>query len=265
MLNGTSLVFDIETVPDVDLGRRLYSLDSLSDDDVARAMRTLRIQKTGSTDFLAHPHHRIVAISAVLRAPDKLQVWSLGSEESSERELLERFFDGIEKFKPVLISWNGSGFDLPVIHYRALRHGVAAPLYWESGETDREFKFNNYLNRYHARHLDLMDILAGYQARAFSSLEEVALMLGLPGKMGMSGARVWEYFREGQISDIRAYCETDVLNTYLVYLHFEKMRGLLSETAFSKEKQHLIEFLETADQDHLQEFLSQWLDGTGSA
>ena len=102
MLNGTSLVFDIETVPDVDLGRRLYSLDSLSDNDVARAMRTLRIQKTGSTDFLAHPHHRIVAISAVLRAPDKLQVWSLGSEESSERELLERFFDGIEKFKPVL-------------------------------------------------------------------------------------------------------------------------------------------------------------------
>ena len=90
-------------------------------------------------------------------------------------------------------------------------------------------------------------------------------MLGLPGKMGMSGARVWECFREGQISDIRAYCETDVLNTFLVYLHFEKMRGLLNEAAFSAEKQRLIEFLEAADQGHLQEILSQWLGGTGSA
>jgi len=258
MLSGTSLVFDIETVPDVELGRRLHNLDSLNDDDVARAMRTLRIQKTGSTDFLAHPHHRIVAISAVLRSPEKLLVWSLGSEESTERELLERFFDGIERFRPVLISWNGSGFDLPVIHYRALRHGVAAPIYWESGEGDRDFKFNNYLNRYHARHLDLMDLLAGYQPRAFSSLEEVAIMLGLPGKMGMSGARVWEYFQAGKIADIRAYCETDVLNTFLVYLQFERIRGILDEAAFAKEIERLCELLRTANAVHLKEFLNQW-------
>jgi len=263
MLSGTSLVFDIETVPDVGLGRRLHNLDSLNDDDVARAMRTLRIQKTGSTDFLAHPHHRIVAISAVLRSPEKLLVWSLGSEESTERELLERFFDGIERFRPVLISWNGSGFDLPVIHYRALRHGVAAPIYWESGEGDRDFKFNNYLNRYHARHLDLMDLLAGYQPRAFSSLEEVAIMLGLPGKMGMSGARVWEYFQAGKIADIRAYCETDVLNTFLVYLQFERIRGILDETAFAKEIERLCELLRTADAVHLKEFLNQWQGDPG--
>jgi predicted PolB exonuclease-like 3'-5' exonuclease len=265
MLSGTSLVFDIETVPDVELGRRLHNLDSLNDDDVARAMRTLRIQKTGSTDFLAHPHHRIVAIAAVLRSPDKLLVWSLGSEESTERELLERFFDGIERFRPVLISWNGSGFDLPVLHYRALRHGVAAPIYWESGESDRDFKFNNYLNRYHARHLDLMDMLAGYQPRAFSSLEEVAIMLGLPGKMGMSGARVWEYFQAGKIADIRAYCETDVLNTFLVYLQFEKIRGFLDEAAFSLEIERLLGLLRTANATHLKEFLNQWQGGPGGA
>tara|TARA_B100000686_G_scaffold355275_1_gene471899 strand:- start:7327 stop:8124 length:798 start_codon:yes stop_codon:yes gene_type:complete len=265
MLSGNSLVFDVETVPDVELGRRLHNLDSLNDDDVARAMRTLRIQKTGSTDFLAHPHHRIVAISAVLRNPEKLLVWSLGSEESTERELLERFFDGIERFRPVLISWNGNGFDLPVIHYRALRHGVAAPIYWESGESDRDFKFNNYLNRYHARHLDLMDLLAGYQPRAFSSLEEVAIMLGLPGKMGMSGARVWEYFQAGKIADIRAYCETDVLNTFLVYLQFERIRGILDEAAFSMEIERLCELLRTANAAHLKEFLNQWQGDPGGA
>ena len=97
MLSGTSLVFDIETVPDVESGRRLHSLDDLNDEDVARAMRTLRVQKTGGTDFLPHPEHRIVAISAVLRSPEKLRVWSLGSADSSERELLERFFDGVER------------------------------------------------------------------------------------------------------------------------------------------------------------------------
>ena len=91
------------------------------------------------------------------------------------------------------------------------------------------------------------------------------MMLGLPGKMGMSGARVWEYFQRGQVSDIRAYCETDVLNTFLVYLQFERMRGLLDESAFSAEKQRLVEFLKTAEENHLREFLSQWLGDNGSA
>ena len=258
MLIGTSLVFDIETVPDVESGRRLYGLHDLNDEDVGRAMRTLRVQKTGGTDFLAHPEHRIVAISAVLRSPENLRVWSLGSADSTERELLERFFDGIEKFRPVLISWNGSGFDLPVFHYRSLKHGVAAPLYWESGDEIRDFKYNNYLNRYHARHLDLMDVLSGFQARAFSSLESIAVLLGLPGKMGMSGGRVWDAYRDGKIDEIRAYCETDVLNTYLVYLQFEKLRGKLDESGYAREAQRLVELLDQSNEGHLTEFLGQW-------
>ena len=258
MLIGTSLVFDIETVPDVESGRRLYGLHDLNDEDVGRAMRTLRVQKTGGTDFLAHPEHRIVAISAVLRSPENLRVWSLGSADSTERELLERFFDGIEKFRPILISWNGSGFDLPVIHYRSLKHGVAAPLYWESGEEIRDFKYNNYLNRYHARHLDLMDVLSGFQARASSSLESIAVLLGLPGKMGMSGGRVWDAYRDGKIDEIRAYCETDVLNTYLVYLQFEKLRGKLDESGYAREAQRLVELLDQSNEGHLTEFLGQW-------
>jgi len=258
MLIGTSLVFDIETVPDVESGRRLYGLHDLNDEDVGRAMRTLRVQKTGGSDFLAHPEHRIVAISAVLRSPENLKVWSLGSADSTERELLERFFDGIEKFRPILISWNGSGFDLPVIHYRSLKHGVAAPLYWESGDEIRDFKYNNYLNRYHGRHVDLMDVLSGFQARAFSSLESIAVMLGLPGKMGMSGDRVWDAYRDGKIDEIRAYCETDVLNTYLIYLQFEKLRGKLDESGYAREAQRLVELLGESREGHLTEFLGQW-------
>ena len=187
MRPASVLVFDIETVPDVEAGRVLNNLDGLSDDDVAKAMRTLRLQKTGTTDFLSHPQHRIVAISAVLQTNETLKVWSLGDENSSEADLLTRFFDGIERFRPTLVSWNGSGFDLPVIHYRALKHGIVSRTYWDTGETDRDFKFNNYLNRFHPRHIDLMDVLAGYQNRAFAPLDDISVILGFPGKMGVSG------------------------------------------------------------------------------
>ncbi len=258
MLRGNVLVFDIETVPDVKAGRQLFNLKDLSDEDVALAMRALRAQKTGKTDFLSHFQHQIVAISAVLLSNDSLKVWSLGNPASGEKELLERFFDGIEKFSPVLVSWNGNGFDLPVIHYRALKHGVASARYWDNGDIDREFRWNNYLSRFHARHLDLMDVLSGYQPRAFVPLDELALMLGFPGKMGMSGAHVWESFCSGQIDAIRDYCETDVLNTYLVYLRFQQIRGVLTAGELEHEQNRLRDFLADSGRPHLAEFLARW-------
>jgi hypothetical protein len=258
MLRGNVLVFDIETVPDVKAGRQLFNLKDLSDEDVALAMRALRAQKTGKTDFLSHFQHQIVAISAVLLSNDSLKVWSLGNPASGEKELLERFFDGIEKFSPVLVSWNGNGFDLPVIHYRALKHGVASARYWDNGDIDREFRWNNYLSRFHARHLDLMDVLSGYQPRAFVPLDELAVMLGFPGKMGMSGAHVWESFCSGQIDAIRDYCETDVLNTYLVYLRFQQIRGVLTAGELEHEQNRLRDFLADSGRPHLAEFLARW-------
>ena len=80
---------------------------------------------------------------------------------------------------------------LPVLHYRALLHKVAAPTYWETGDNQQNFRWNNYLSRFHYRHMDLMDLIAGYQNRAFAPLDDIASMLGFPGKMGMSGDKVW--------------------------------------------------------------------------
>ena len=254
------LVFDIETVPDLEAGRRLYGLDGLSDEDVAKAMFHLRRQETGGSDFLKLHLHRVVAISAVLRSRDALKVWSLGEPQSDERELVQRFYDGIDKFTPTLVSWNGGGFDLPVLHYRALKHGISAPRYWDTGDDDRDFKWNNYLSRYHARHTDLMDVLSGYQARAVAPLDEVASMLGFPGKMGMSGAKVWDAFLAGGIADIRNYCETDVLNTYLVYLRFELMRGRLTPAEYHAECLQLRDYLKAENKPHFDEFLSAWAE-----
>jgi hypothetical protein len=252
------LAFDIETIPDVETGRKLYELSDLSDKDTGRAMFAIRREQTGESEFLKHHLHRVVAISAVLRHGDSVKVWSLGDEGSTEAEIIRRFFDGIERYTPTIVSWNGSGFDLPVLHYRSLKHGISAPRYWDTGDNDREFKWNNYLSRFHARHTDLMDVLSAYQARATAPLDEIAALLGLPGKMGRSGANVWEQYLDGKIGEIRDYCETDALNTYLVYLRFELMRGNLDEAGFQREAELVRKTLREMNKSHLNEFLSRW-------
>jgi predicted PolB exonuclease-like 3'-5' exonuclease len=251
-------VFDIETIPDINAGRKLYALDNLSDADVAMAMFAKK-RESSANDFLPLHLHRVIAISAVLRTRDTLKVWSLGDEHSSENEIIQRFYDGIEKFTPTLVTWNGSGFDLPVLHYRGLLHGVNASRYFEMGETDQNFKWNNYLNRFHYRHMDLMDILAAYQGRANAPLDQIALLLGFPGKMGMSGSKVWEYYLRGELTAIRNYCETDVLNTYLVFLRFELMRGNLTHDAYHAECEKLKALLRQEAKSHFNEFLTLWV------
>ncbi len=252
--------FDIETVPDVNLGRILLGLDGLSDEDVGTAMAFKRQQATGN-DFLPLHQHRVVAISVALRSGDSFRVWSLGDEASDEADLVRRFYAGIERYTPELVSWNGGGFDLPVLHYRALLHGIQAPRYWETGDNDRDFKWNNYLSRYHWRHVDLMDVLANFNNRAFAKLDEIAVMLGFPGKLGMSGDKVWAKFLEGGIGEIRDYCETDVINTWLVYLRFQYMRGNFDTADLEREFGLVRSTLTSMGQPHMNEFLAAWPKG----
>lgn len=250
-------VFDIETVPDCDLGRKILNLQDVSDKEVAQALSSWRMQ-THQTSFLPHYMQRIVAISCVLKTPDKLAVWSLGEEDSPEAELIERFFAGLDRFVPTLVSWNGTTFDLPVLHYRAMKHGIVAQQYWEAGEHNQQFRYNNYLNRYHYRHIDLMDVLSAYTARAAAPLDHIALMLGFPGKMGMHGSEVWGAYQAGKLHEIRDYCETDVLNTYLVYLAFEHMRGEITQEQLGREHALVVETLQQSTKPYAQTFLAQW-------
>jgi 3'-5' exonuclease len=251
------LCFDIETVPDTDFGRRIFDLGDLDDESVAKVMRFKQLQAR-QTDFLPLPQHRIVVISAVLRNADGLHIFSLGEQLGSEREIVQRFFDGIERKGPDLVSWNGAGFDLPVLHYRALKHGVAAPRYWEIGDSDRDFRYNNYLSRFHWRHIDLMDVLAGFQFGGRASLEHTAQLLGLPGKLGMSGAKVWDYYLAGRQDEIERYCEIDVLNTFLVYLRFELMRGNLDQARYAAEIERVRSQVSSSAEPHWRDFSAAW-------
>lgn len=253
-----TLVFDIETIPDVDGIRTLLDLPQhLTDTDVANIALHQRRQQNG-TEFLPLHLHKICAISCALRERDQFKVWTLGDKDATEAEVIQRFFDGIEKYTPQIVSWNGSGFDLPVLHYRGLIHGVNASRYWDLGEDDKEFKWNNYISRYHMRHLDLMDVMAMYNGRANAPLDDLAKLCGFPGKLGMDGSKVWEAFQQGKIQEIRDYCETDVANTFLVFLRFQLMRGHLNQTQYQTEVALVRETIHQYSGEHWQAFLAAW-------
>ena len=252
------LVFDIETVPDVAGLRKLRNVPAdLSDADVAVMAFQLRRQAAGH-DFLPLHLQRVIVISCALREGDLFRVWSIGGNGESEAEIIQRFFDGIEKYTPQLVSWNGSGFDLPVLHYRGLVSGVRAPRYWDTGDEDRDFRYNNYISRYHMRHCDVMDLLSLYQGRAVAPLDEIARLLGLPGKLGMDGSQVWDAYQAGRIGDIRNYCETDVVNTYLVFLRFQAMRGALTTEEYRARCDLVRATLSRSGEPHWQQFLTHW-------
>ena len=251
-----TLVFDIETIPDVAGIRALTDYEG-SDAEVAERAFAARREKTGS-DFLPHHWHRVCAISCVMRDQDGLRVKSLGQLEDDEPRLLQQFFSTIDKYTPQLVSWNGGGFDLPVLNYRALIHAVPAPRYWDWGDDDRDFKWNNYLSRYHTRHLDLMDVLAMYTGRANAPLDDMVKLCGFPGKLGMDGSKVWQAYQDGQLEQIRAYCETDVMNTWLVYCRFQRLRGTLTSAAYDQEMDLVRQTLGQLDEAHWKEYLDAW-------
>ncbi len=252
------LAFDIETVPDCAGIRRLHDLpDLLSDAEVAEVAFQRRRTQTGN-DFLPPHLHRVIVISCVLRDDEGVRAFSIGEPERDERAAIQRFFDGIEKHTPQLVSWNGGGFDLPVLQLRGLLHGVTAPRYWDLGDEDRDFRYNNYIGRYHSRHLDLMDLMGLYQPRNNAPLDEVAQLAGLPGKIGLSGEGVWREYLAGGITRIREYCEADCANTYLLWLRYQKMRGVHSTEQHAQECAHLRDWIATQQAPSWREFLDRW-------
>ena len=252
------LVFDLETIPDVSGLRTLLGSDAaLSDAEVAAQAFAARREKTGS-DFLQHHLHRVAAISCVFRDDEGFRVRSLGSLDDAEPKLIQDFYRIVERYTPQLVSWNGGGFDLPVLNYRALIHGINAARFWEMGDEDRDFKWNNYLSRYHTRHLDLMDHLAMYTGRANAPLDDLAKLCGFPGKMGVDGSQVWSLYQEGRLQEIRDYCETDVVNTYLVYCRYQLLRGRLTRDAYDAEIALVSTSLQTIDAPHWRDYLSMW-------
>ena len=260
-MNLPVLVFDIESIPDIAGLRQLDPAFAGLDDAAVHAAWRAQREARGQSDFMPLHLQRVLVISCVFRSGDALRVHSFVDRDGQgEGRVIQAFFGSIDKHVPQLVSWNGGGFDLPVLHWRGLMHGVTADKYWDLGEDDRDFKWNNYISRYHTRHLDLMDVLAMYQPRANAPLDAMARLCGFPGKLGMDGSQVYSAYLEGRIEEIRRYCETDVMNTYLLYCRYQKMRGGCTEAEYDTEISHVKQSLAalTASEPHWQEYLAAW-------
>lgn len=292
------LVFDIETIPDVESLLRFRPelaqttppppdqpaasapVVSATADLHARVWAAWQAERLaqGKSEMVPLHWQRVLCISCVFRSADGLKVRSFVDRDGSgEGAVIQQFFNAIERHSPQLVSWNGGGFDLPVLHYRGLKHGVVAPRYWDMGDggdhDSREFKWNNYISRYHTRHLDLMDLLAMYQPKNNAPLDAMAKLCGFPGKLGMDGSAVYPSWLRGETESIRQYCETDVLNTYLLYCRFQTMRGGFTSEECAQEMAFVRQTLqsrvdappvgipgeETCDpESHWREYLAAW-------
>jgi len=260
-MSSPVLVFDIESIPDIAGLRALRDVPADSTDEQVYAAWQAERKEHGQSDFMPLHLQRVLVISCVFRNTDGLRIHSFVDRDGqSEGKVIQTFFNTLEKHVPQLVSWNGGGFDLPVLHYRGLQHGVVADKYWDLGDDDRDFKWNNYISRYHMRHLDLMDLLALYQPKNNAPLDAMAKLCGFPGKLGMDGSAVYPAYLDGKLEDIRRYCETDVMNTYLLYCRFQKMRGGMLDKEYAQEIGLIKETLGNlaATEPHWDEYLQAW-------
>ena len=224
------LVWDIETVPNLRGFAAANSLEGRSDDEVRAVM---------GDKFPKHIYHSIACIGALIAHHDGNHwvVDALGAPhvgERSEKELIAAFVERIAELTPQLVTFNGSSFDLPVLRYRAMTHSIAAP-----GLSARP-----YFNRYTDDAMDLCDVLSSFTSQAKVTLHGLCRVMGLPGKPDhIDGGEVDKYFQEGRIQDIADYCESDVVNTYRVWLRHELFRGKLTNAAFQASETDLSAFI----------------------
>ncbi len=219
-MNTTSpiLVFDIETIPDIGTGRRLYpELKDLSDDDALTALIALRQAEAGN-DFMRLPLHKIACLSFLWVENGEFSLHSLALDRLTEADILRKFFRAFAK-KPVLVSWNGSGFDVPVLLYRALHHKISAPALFNSANKP------DYLYRYGEMHVDLMEKMSLYNGYSKQKLDTIAALCGFAGKGEIDGSQVVPMVQSGDWQKLTTYCESDVLNTWLIYLRWLILTG----------------------------------------
>jgi len=219
-----TIVFDVETIPDLEYGKKNMNLDGLSDEDIGRSMFFQQLQKKGD-EFLPIDLHKIITISCIAEENGAIELKSFTH--------LEHFINFIEDADH-FVTWNGHRFDVPVISFRALiEHLVIS---------------NTLLEDKH--HTDLKAVLSNGNISLISGLDRISKHLGLPGKAFHSGKVVWDFYVDNKMHEITQYCEADVLNTYLIYIHHQSTIGEISKDQLREKKETLKSFLSSSEHDH---------------
>ncbi len=210
---STHLVLDIETVPDPELPRQ---------DDSERVPPP--------------PFHQIVTLGCLLLEDHVPKRLGVVGEGKGEGEILTDFAQWLGAKKPTVVTWNGRGFDMPVITSRALRHGVAMP--WWFGDRNTRYRYST------DGHFDLMDFLADFGAAKAVRLDVYAKLVGFPGKVGVDGSQVAAMVRAGSIEEVNAYCLCDVMQTAAIFLRVGLLRGTYDRDKYRELARTLLAFID---------------------
>lgn len=225
------LVYDIETVPDLELFRRIKYPQCETVEDAVNVFADEERSKGNKSPFIPSTFHYPVSCVVLKVAEDFSQVVApvalpvIGDSHSIDRpyQIVKQFWDGVQTYRSVLVDFNGRTFDMPVMLMNAMSLGVSCPAYF----ADDRF---GYRYRYTDRHIDLMDWVTGYGAfRLNGGLDLCAKLVGGLGKTGTSGSDVASMWADGRIEEIDQYCMQDVMDTYRLFLRTRRMMGLITE------------------------------------
>jgi hypothetical protein len=248
------IALDLETVPDEGLVSAVDGEPGRSyGEQVQRLLAARKAQSGGRSDFLPLPYHRPVAACTVEASEDAgaLLVTGIGcwtDRSRDEAEFLARLWKQLRG--RTLVSFHGRGFDLPVLELRSLKLGVSAPSWFNGGRQAGPDE-----------HQDLFELFTNSGAAPAAPLDLYAKLVGLPGKEGVAGKDVRALYADGDIDRIAAYCITDVVQTWLLYLRFRLLEGSISPHAYQRSLRQSREALPVLFAERLGASVGELLNG----
>ena len=255
------LIFDIETVGDGDLIQKVrYPYENLTPREAVTKYRRQLMEETGK-DVLPGTFVLPVSVAIAKVAADYrlTELTVLDAPAFRPQEIVRRFWQGWQHYdRPTLVSFNGRGYDMPIMELAAYRFGLSVPAWFNVDSKSFEQSRNRYN---HDAHLDLQDLLTNFGAfRMSGGLNLLASLINKPGKSGIDGSQVQDMYWNGQVEQINDYCRCDVLDTYFVFLRSRVLIGRLTLQEEATLTQMTREMLEEQAENHAayKHYLATW-------
>ncbi|PAU95778.1 hypothetical protein CK503_01580 [Aliifodinibius salipaludis] len=215
-------VFDVETIPDFEFVRQVIENPETDDDELLiQASEDLARNSSG---FLPPMYHKMISWVGLWIENNGMPKQKVGWHGTDEKEGLKKLFDALSTYKDFgLVHHNGRGFDLPLLTYRALKHGLQMPK--RLNHYDIKYRYSN-------DNVDLLDEFSNYGASSWPKLKHLGYLIDIPFKQTGEGNEVLKMFREDQLAEIEHYCYEDVMATYVVWLHLKYTVGDIDKELF---------------------------------